>query len=316
VGDGAGRVRLLDATTGEPAGPDLSHPAAVWSVAFAADGRTVYTGCRDGVLRTWQGQGVVQAWERALPVRALAVDPGGAWLLAGRGDRRRGELVLHDLRNGAERVLVHGQGPVYAVAASPDGRHFAASTGPGKVWVHDAASLQEVGPALDHPARVVALAFSPDGKALATGCTDQRVRLWGVADRVPVGEPMAHRGAVWSVAFHPAGRYLAAGGRDTGVALWDVRTQHRVGPALAHDGVAWALAFTGGGTSLWTGCGDRHARLWTLPPLELPGDAGRLRLWCQVITGMELSERGGVEVLSVPVWRARRDQLRGEVASR
>ncbi len=56
---------------------------------------------------------------------------------------------------------------------------------------------------------------------------------------------------------------------------------------------------------------DKTARLWEVPA-PLQGDAERVVLWAQVLSGMELDEAGDVQVLDGPTWQRRRQRL-GEV---
>jgi hypothetical protein len=44
-----GTVRLWDATTRQPIGPDLHQQGLVWAVAFSPDGKTILTGDDEGV---------------------------------------------------------------------------------------------------------------------------------------------------------------------------------------------------------------------------------------------------------------------------
>jgi WD40 repeat protein len=47
-------ARLWEAATGRPLGAPYPHPAALHAVAFSPDGRTLLTGCEDGLARFWE----------------------------------------------------------------------------------------------------------------------------------------------------------------------------------------------------------------------------------------------------------------------
>src|SRR5205807_4018195 len=113
------------------------------------------------------------------------------------------------------------QGPVSALAFSPDGLRLAVAGHEEQAYVFELSHGDRT--VLDgHTDITTAIAFSPDGAQLATGSNDGTVRLWsaqnGAARRVLSAPGM---GAVLAVAFSPDGSQLASGGEDRTVRLWD-----------------------------------------------------------------------------------------------
>ena len=97
-------------------------------------------------------------------------------------------MRLWDLKSGVELLSLLGhEGPVFAVALSPDGR-LAASGGVDqviRVW-----DLQEGRQAMfmvGHLEPVWSLAFTPDGRRLLSAGSDEVVRLWDLEQQSEIG---------------------------------------------------------------------------------------------------------------------------------
>jgi WD40 repeat protein len=178
--------------------------------------------------------------------------------------------------------------------------------------IYGTSSGKPLCPPLRHQGMVAAVAFSPDGKLALTGSQDATARIWDVATGRPVGEPLRHQGQVLDVAFSPDGKTVLTASYDDVVQLWDVATGRPIGPPWMHpifgrfvtfspDG-QYALTLTGGDE------GRNIARLWKIP-FPLQGDAVRIGLWVQTLTGMELDSDDAVRSLDSAAWQGRRREL-------
>lgn len=301
--------QLWDVHTRKPIGNPLRHQDEVKGVAFSPDGRTVLTGSYDRTARLWDvqaGRPIGQPMRHESGVEAVAFNPDGKSVLTATSD---GTARLWEVSTGRPigQPLRH-QGAVLGVAFGPDSKAIVTGCDDGTAQFWESPSGRHKGESLQHQDMVHAVAFSPDGSRILTGCHDGTARLWEVATGKPIGHPLQHRGAVLAVAFSPDGSLLLTGSSDNTLRVWDKATLKPIGPPLEHQGWVFAVAFGPDGSRILTASGDTAARLWkALAAVE--GETERIKLWMEVLTGMELKESGAIHGLDVQEWQFRRRQL-------
>jgi WD40 repeat protein len=124
-------------------------------------------------------------------------------------------------RGVAERVLRHDGGPVWSVAAAPDGRHFAWTRG-------NVVELGDVGGGVielgGHDGEVTRVAYAGDGRTLASA-GGGKIIVWDTSGpgaprpRTTLG---GYRGEIEGLAFSRDGASLASVGEEGVTRLWDV----------------------------------------------------------------------------------------------
>ena len=149
---------------------------------------------------------------------------------------------------------------IAAVAASPDGKLFAAAAEDGTVRLWDAATFKPLEGSLPGlEGKVSRVAFSPRGDVLAAAGENATVQLWNVSMRQRLGPPLTGAPAtLTSLAFSRDGTRLAAGGRGMRageVAVWNVATSAAsasapVSQPTGHSDAVAAIAFSPDGTML------------------------------------------------------------------
>src|SRR5262249_47901284 len=141
-----------------------------------------------------------------------------------------------------------------------------------------------------------------DGQTVLTGSRDGTARLWKTALGQPIDQPLFHQEDVWAAVFSPDGQTVLTGSGDKTARLWDAVTGKPLGPPLMHQGRVSAAVFSPDGTRILTGSFDGKARLWKAPS-PVDGEAERIDLWIQVMTGMHLEPDGAVRTLDAPTWK-------------
>jgi eukaryotic-like serine/threonine-protein kinase len=158
-------------------------------------------------------------------------------------------------------VLRRVRGTLSCLAASPDGRRVAASSGPHSVLVWDLADRQpgEPVPSLSlggHADQVKSIVFSPDGAALATVSVARSIRVWDAATGKELASLNGHALPVGVAAFSPDGRRLAtASGRSDQhpadaageVKVWEWADGREVASFRGQPGGTFALAWSSDG---------------------------------------------------------------------
>jgi WD40 repeat protein/DNA-binding SARP family transcriptional activator len=297
LGSAAGRVRLLDLTSGDVRPMAGAHHGEVTQMRFTPDGRTLVTAGEDGQVLAWDvaRQSIAQRFAgHTSAVDGLDMTADGRtvitasldarailWDLA--GDRRldrhfslgapfdvpftpRGIAVSpdgHTLRR--SRVLTAVGAPATALAFSPDGRQLAVTGLGGVITLWNARTLAPAGE-LRMPFDSDAIAFSPDGKLIAAAEEDVKnvlnrggsLRVWDVRRR----SVTAFRGgsAANSIAFSPDGKLLAAAETEGGTEVREVGTGRLV-KRLATGDFARSVAFSPDGRLLFVGQFDGRGHL-------------------------------------------------------
>jgi WD40 repeat protein len=144
----------------------------------------------------------------ALEAVSLAFSPDGRTLASG---GQNGGIQLWDLRERrASQTLLHGGGPIWAVAYLRNGKQIATGGADHEICRWDPATGKHLDSLSGHEHLVLSLAYSPDGSLLASGSYDKTLKVWDVATGKLL-QTLDLGGWVSSLAFSPDGRTLAAG---------------------------------------------------------------------------------------------------------
>jgi WD40 repeat protein/uncharacterized caspase-like protein len=294
----------------------LQHGSFVRAVTCSPDGNQIVTGCEDSTARLWDaGTGAeIRAFKGHMGAcTCVALSADGTRLFTGAAftgavDRATGAALtarLWDIGNGrllrgfkvlttfatapaGKGILMGGgvplrwaphEGPVHAVAISPDSKYVLAAD---TVW--EGATGREVYKLQGLEDEVGAVAFSPDGTQILTAAdttclwdaaTGKKTQTLGGINRFrvsysPDGKKaigLAHgswrkQGRAMAAAFSPDGKLVLTGNtEDTAARMWDAASGQELRTAQGMLAPVNAVAFAADGKQLLTGSADKTARL-------------------------------------------------------
>ncbi len=281
VGSTDRTAEIRSVRSGQLIGQPLTHPAGIYHVGFAPDGRSFATVQDGGMIRVW-------ALPRQNPSSyRLALDgqysfgkisPDGKHLLPA-GMNQSGCTMastrVYELRTGqpAGPRLQPG-GVILGAAFAPDGRHVAMLSGrrgqPPLAHFWDWRSGKPALAPASLPSDPRWLDYSPDGKRLAVICGDGELLLietvngqvaarWRTARQLSDSGAYTHGNGV--VRFGPDGRTVFVWGLAKKVPAYDVETG-KVRYELAHAEPCHSVVFSPDGRHVVTAAYDKKARVW------------------------------------------------------
>ncbi len=287
-----GVLRLWDPAQGRLVAEIKGQHSVGIALAMHPDGVRFASGGYDKIVRTWR----LQESRAIVPLPSLPAGktlsaslPAGDGVVAGSED---GAVRLFTGKTGAWRVLAGTNGPVTAVAVSPDGRLVAAAgekqpvvlladlTGSG--LRPKSLALPPV-PDPNAPAHPTALAWFPDGNRLAVGDSLGRTFLLDVAARKWTPSVALSWRDVSAVCLSPDGRTAAWADATGALVLTDVaggRVLFRVKGGT--DAFIWpsGVVFSPDSRLVAMGCWDKTVGVFDArsgrPVASLAGHAG----WC------------------------------------
>lgn len=184
-----------------------------------------------------------------------------------------------------QATLTGHNGPVTAIALSPDGQILASGSSDRQIKLWNLATGEMLhtfgGRSLwfgaGHRERISSLTFSPDGELLISGSDDGRIKLWQVGRKQILTTLENHGWIVSALALSPDGQLLAQGDGDGTVQLWDMGSQTILATLDQHrdwvSGVAFspsgAESLAEAGPTLVTSSYDKTIRLWDISTRRL-----------------------------------------------
>jgi len=162
------------------------------------------------------------------------------------------------------------EGPVNALAVTPDGRLAATGTIDGIITVWDCHTAQQdsllsmipLWTKQVHTEAVSDLAFSHDGKRLASSSVDDTVILLNASDGQVVNQLMGHQDNVYTVQFSPDDALLLTSSADGTARIWNLTQSSQSISLTPHEGQVLATAWHPRGEFIVTDGYNDPVRFW------------------------------------------------------
>ncbi len=181
-------IRVFDVAAGKEIRRMDHHEDWVFGTVFGVDGKRLVSVGRDRAAKLSDlatGRFVENVNLLREPLAAVARHPKKDWIVVGgqervpylyRMDRPRGMRIADDstLIQKYERQ----DGPILAVAVSPDGARIAVGSEAGDVRIYEAETGKLLGRCRGHSGGIYAVEFTPDGAHLAAGGFDGVLRWY------------------------------------------------------------------------------------------------------------------------------------------
>lgn len=215
--------------------------------------------------------------QNVTPVRAVAISPDKAFIVAGRGNQinvyegTKGEYLRSLVEPGlttADKKPVKAAhlSIVEALAFSPDGKYLASgSFQEVSIWDVKTGKLDRKLTGFAH--NVVALAFSADGKLLATGggvpTADGEVKVYDVATwKVITDIKNGHSDTVYGVSISPDGTKIASCGADKFIKVFELPSGKFLKSFEGHTHHVLDVGWKSDGKLLASAGADNTVKVW------------------------------------------------------
>ncbi len=291
-------VRTWDVASGRELERFAGHEAAIASLAFSPDNRTVVSASADKSVRAWTVGVECLIVADATSVHAMSLTPDGKQVVTAGEDKL---VKLWDLDGKMVRQFAGAVAPPRSLAVRGDGAQIAAGGDPvltqANVYVWNAAD-GKLARTLATPAPVSSITYSGNGK-LAVASADKHLRVYA-ADDARLLQDWTAAAMLNDLAFAPDSTTLVSAAADNNAYVF----QYSLLQLLAgHEGAVTGVAFTPTGSQLLTCGADKTVRMWNAadgkPLCQFMGSTAAVQSLALSADGKRLAAAGEDKIVRV-----------------
>ena len=239
----------------------IGHTAAVFSIAFSPDGKTIASGSLDSTIRLWDvatSRHLHTLIGHTSDIQSVSFSPDGQTLASGSSDKT---IRLWDVATSRHlHTLIGHTSDIQSVSFSPDGQTIISGSWDTTIRLWNAKAGTHKHTLTGHTSMVNSVSFSPDGQTIASGSAG--ICLW---DRKIVTHKRTltgHTSMVNSVSFSPDGQTIISGSWDTTIRLWNAKAGTYKRTLTGHTHMVNSVSFSPDGQTIASGSADSTIRLW------------------------------------------------------
>lgn len=241
----------------------LASPHRYTCAVFNRDGRVLYTGSTDGIIRVWDvetGQVTGTFKGHNSEIKSLMFNPGGSQLASGSTDYTIRlwdfDIVLQS------RDYAGHKGPVWTAQYDAQGSRVVTASADRTIKIRDANSGEQLAELTGHKSAVTYALFSADGNFILSGSGDRTVKLWEASSGKHLKDLEGHDGTITALDYDKEGKRAASGGADKLVRIWDVASGKILVKIDDNKSVVAGVAFSPDGKQLAVANVDQTIKLY------------------------------------------------------
>ncbi len=253
----------------------LNMPVAkkVVDLSFSPDGQYIAvcleTNTKDEVVYLWDKLGGLIKTYKSLnetelfQINCVSISPDGKHILAGGTVDRYGQIMMWDMKSGQSIYKTGYSRPVDALAFSPDGKYFVATS-----LYKETIDLWSVSP----PKYVKAfkglsegansIVFSYDGKYIYTGAENKVVMQWDFEKGEMIRKLIGPKYPVNEINISHDGKYLVGGDDNGNIYLWNLTDGNLLKTIVGHEGPVTSLCFSPDDKYIISGSEDKTSKMF------------------------------------------------------